>query len=79
MGNSSDAFLILRAQNIGLTLLAIPLVYALFNLFYALAAVPLGSLSDRIGREKVILLGWVAYALAYFGFALANQGYQVWL
>jgi len=78
LGNSSDAFLILRAQNIGATLLAIPLVYALFNFVYAIASVPLGSLSDRIGREKVIMLGWFAYAVAYFGFALANASYQIW-
>lgn len=78
LGNSSDAFLILRAQNIGVTLLAIPLVYAVFNLFYALAAVPLGSLSDKIGREKVIIMGWAAYAFAYLGFAMANKNYQVW-
>ena len=79
LGYSSDAFLILRAQNVGVTLLAIPLVYALFNLFYASFSVPLGSLSDKIGREKIILLGWFAYALAYLGFGLANQSYQIWL
>lgn len=79
LGNSSDAFLILRAQNIGVTLLAIPLVYALFNFVYAIASVPLGTLSDRIGREKVIMLGWFAYAIAYFGFAFANASYQIWL
>ena len=79
LGNSSDAFLILRAQNLGVTLLAIPLVFALFNFVYAVASVPLGSLSDRIGREKVILLGWFAYALSYLGFALADATYQIWL
>ena len=78
-GNSSDAFLILRAQNLGVTLLAIPLVYALFNVVYAAASIPLGILSDRIGREKVILLGWFAYAVAYFGFALAGASWQIWL
>ena len=78
LGNSSDAFLILRAQNVGVTLLAIPLVYAIFNFVYAAASVPLGSLSDRIGREKVIMLGWFAYAMAYLGFALANASYQIW-
>jgi MFS family permease len=78
LGNSSDAFLILRAQNLGVVLLAIPLVYALFNFVYAIASVPLGSLSDRIGREKVILMGWLAYALAYSGFAYANASYQIW-
>ena len=79
IGNSSDAFLILRAQNIGVTLLAIPLVYALFNFVYAIASVPLGILSDRIGREKVIMIGWLAYAISYAGFAFANANYQVWL
>jgi MFS family permease len=79
IGNSSDAFLILRAQNVGVTLLAIPLVYALFNFVYASASVPLGSLSDRIGREKVIILGWVAYAIAYVGFALAKTSLEIWI
>ena len=79
IGNSSDAFLILRAQNVGVALLAIPLVYALFNFVYASASVPLGSLSDRIGREKVIVLGWMAYAIAYVGFALATNSLQIWI
>ena len=79
LGNSSDVFLILRAQNIGLTLLIVPLVYALFNFVYAAASVPLGSLSDQIGREKVIMLGWVTYTLVYFGFAFVNASYQIWL
>lgn len=78
LGNSSDTFLLLRAQNVGVSLLGIPLVYALFNFIYASASIPLGSLSDRIGREKVILLGWVSYAVAYLGFGLANQSYQIW-
>lgn len=79
LGNSSDTFLILRAQNVGVAILAIPLVYALFNFFYAAASIPLGSLSDRIGRERVIIFGWLAYALAYLGFAIAAQAYQIWL
>lgn len=78
LGNSSDAFLILRAQNAGVTLLAIPLVYALFNFVYAGASIPLGSLSDKIGREKVILLGWFSYMLSYLGFALAKNSLQIW-
>ncbi len=79
LGNSSDAFLILRAQNLGVGLLSIPLVYALFNFTYASFSVPLGSLSDKIGREKVIILGWFAYALSYLGFALANKIIHAWL
>lgn len=79
LGNSSDAFLILRAQNVGVGLLVIPLVYALFNFVYASASIPLGSLSDKIGREKVILLGWLSYGIAYLGFGMANSGYQIWI
>ncbi len=79
LGNSSDTFLILRTQNLGVGILGIPLVYALFNFCYASASIPLGSLSDQIGREKVLFLGWLAYALAYLGFGFANQAYQAWL
>ncbi|MCX6739519.1 MAG: MFS transporter [Candidatus Parcubacteria bacterium] len=79
IGNSSDAFLILRSQDLGVALFAIPLVYALFNFVYASASIPLGSLSDKIGRERVIVLGWLAFSLSYFGFALAHESYQAWL
>ncbi len=78
LGNSSDAFLILRAQNLGVALLEIPLVVALFNFIYALFAVPLGALSDKIGRIKTILIGWFAYALVYLGFASASHAYAIW-
>ena len=78
LGNSSDAFLILRARNIGVTLLDIPLVIALFNLVYALAAVPFGSLSDRIGRIPTMLIGWSAFVLVYLGFGLASSPYMIW-
>ncbi len=78
LGNSSDAFLILRAQSLGITLLEVPLVIALFNFIYAMFAVPLGSLSDRIGRISTILIGWSAYALVYLGFAFASRAYMIW-
>ncbi len=78
LGNSSDAFLILRSQSLGVTLLQIPIVIALFNLVYALFAVPLGSLSDKIGRIPTILIGWSAYALVYLGFAFASRAYMIW-
>jgi MFS family permease len=78
LGNSSDAFLILRAQNVGVASVMIPVVYALFNLVSALAAIPAGKLSDRIGRRKVIASGWLVYALAYLGFALAQAPWMIW-
>jgi MFS family permease len=78
LGNSSDAFLILRAQNVGLAAALIPVAYALFNLVSALAAIPCGKLSDRIGRRRVIAYGWGVYALAYLGFALASAPWMIW-
>lgn len=78
LGNSSDAFLILRAKNLGLPLLEVPLVIALFNFIYALFAVPFGSLSDKIGRIPTMLIGWLAYALVYLGFALASHAIVIW-
>lgn len=79
LGNSSDAFLILRARNLGVSLIEIPVVIALFNLIYALAAVPFGSLSDKIGRVPTMLIGWISYAIVYLGFALASSAPIVWM
>ena len=79
LGNSSDAFIILRAENVGVAAVAIPVAYALFNLVSALAAIPAGKLSDRIGRRKVIASGWAIYAITYLGFALANRAWMIWV
>jgi len=79
LGNSSDAFLILRAENVGVSATSIPLVVALFNLVSALTAIPAGRLSDRIGRRRAIMIGWVVYAVAYLGFAVASQVWMIWL
>lgn len=79
LGNSSDAFLILRAQERGLSLLAILGLQLFFNLIYAGLATPAGALSDRLGRKRVLLLGWLVYALVYIGFAFAQQGWHIWL
>lgn len=79
LGNSSDAFLLLRAQNLGLSVLEVTLLLVAFNLVYALISTPAGIVSDRIGRRGVIALGWCIYALVYLGFALASEVWQVWL
>jgi MFS family permease len=78
LGNSSDAFLILRAQDIGVGAAAVPVVVALFNLVSALAAIPAGRLSDRIGRRRTIAYGWAVYAFTYLGFALARKTWMAW-
>jgi MFS family permease len=79
LGNSSDAFLVLRAQNLGISVLGILLMLVVFNFIYALISTPAGSLSDRIGRRLLIIGGWLVYAFIYLGFALAHAGWQVWI
>ena len=79
LGNSSDAFLILRARNLGVAVVLIPIVYFTFNMVHALLATPVGALSDRIGRKTVIALGYIFYALVYLGFGLAGSQLAVWL
>jgi MFS family permease len=78
LGNSSDAFLVLRAQERGMSVLGILLMLAVFNLVYALVSTPAGALSDRIGRRKLIIGGWLVYGLIYLGFALAQQPWHIW-
>ncbi len=79
LGNSADAFLILRAQERGLNVLGVLGMLATFNLVYALAAGPAGALSDRVGRRRLLVAGWLIYGLLYLGFALAQTAAAVWL
>ncbi|NNF14145.1 MAG: MFS transporter [Gemmatimonadetes bacterium] len=77
LGNSADAFLVLRAQERGLSLTDILWVLLAFNVVYAAVAAPAGSLSDRIGRKRMLLLSWVLYSLCYLGFASARTGSHI--
>ncbi|MBN1427038.1 MAG: MFS transporter [Anaerolineae bacterium] len=79
LGNSADAFLILRAQERGLSVVGMLGMLATFNLVYALISGPAGALSDKIGRRKLIIGGWLAYGVLYLGFALAMTAWQIWL
>lgn len=79
LGNSSDFFVILRAQNLKVTAFEITLMLVLFNLTYVLVSIPAGNLSDKIGRRKLLVVGWLIYALSYFGFALSQNAWNMWL
>jgi len=77
LGNSSDAFLILRAQERGLGIMDLMWMLVAFNVVYAVVSAPAGSLADRLPRKWVVLMGWAVYAAVYLGFALARNGTQV--
>ncbi len=77
LGNSSDAFLVLRAQNLGINVIGVLLMLIGFNAVYTVLSAPAGSLSDKIGRRRVIIAGWLMYGAVYLGFALADAAWQV--
>jgi len=79
LGNSSDAFLILRAQDVGLKVSSVLAMMLTFSLVYAAVATPAGALSDRLGRKRMLLAGWFIYALTYLGFSVATAGWHAWL
>jgi MFS family permease len=78
LGNSSDAFLLLKAGHSGMSASRVALLWSAFHIVKMLATMPFGALSDRIGRKKVIICGWTVYAVSYVGFALADSQWQVW-
>ena len=78
LGNSSNQFLLLRAQNLGFTAQTVLLLYLAYNLVYALVSYPAGRLSDRIGRKTLLVLGYLFYGLVYLGFALVQAPACLW-
>jgi MFS family permease len=79
LGNSTDAFLVLRAQSSGASVVMVLAMIAGFNLVYTLLATPAGALSDKVNRRMVVIVGWLLYALVYLGFALAGRTWHFWL
>ncbi|MFN0097606.1 MAG: MFS transporter [Gemmatimonadaceae bacterium] len=78
LGASSDAFLLLRASQLGIAASAIPILWAVLHVVKVSSSVWGGGLSDRIGRRPLILFGWVVYAAVYLGFAFATAAWQGW-
>jgi len=78
IGNSSDAFLILRAQNLGLAIKTTIFAYVLFNLTYALFSIPAGVIVDKIGAKKILITGLLIFSLVYLFFGLINKNLFIW-
>jgi MFS family permease len=78
LGNASDAFLLLRAQDLGVPVTVLPLLWGAFHLSKMVWNIPGGVLADRVRPVYLILAGWVVYAGVYAGFARAGSGWEVW-
>lgn len=78
LGNSSNQFLLLRARNLGSPLGTIVLLYLFYNIVYALVSYPAARMSDKIGRKKLLVAGYLFYGLVYLGFALNNSSGNLW-
>jgi len=79
LGNSSDAFIALRAQSSGATVIAVLTMIACFNVVYSLLSTPAGTLSDRVGRRRLMVGGWALYAVVYMGFGVSESPLGFWL
>ena len=78
LGNSTDAFLLLRANQLGVPVALLPILWAALHVVKSVASTPGGVLSDRVGRAPALMGGWLVYALAYVGFAFASLAWQAW-
>jgi MFS family permease len=79
IGNFSDAFLALRAQDAGMVIALIPLAFFVMNLSSSMFSMPIGILSDRIGRRPVLISGYIIFALIYYGFGAVNHTSWIWV
>jgi MFS family permease len=68
LGNSTDALLMVKANEVGVKVAFIPLVYLVTSIVSVLLAIPIGSLSDKIGKERILVIGFLIYAIVYYGF-----------
>jgi MFS family permease len=78
LGNSTDAFLLLRAKQLGVPIALAPILWAFLHVVKSLSSTPGGVLSDRIGRKPLLVTGWLLYALVYFAFGRASATWHAW-
>ena len=78
LGNSSDAFLLLRASDLGVPIAALPLLWTVFHVAKLVSSYLGGGWADRIARTKLIVIGWMVYAATYLGFGVATQSWHAW-
>jgi MFS family permease len=78
LGNSTDAFLLLRANQLGVPIALAPILWAALHVVKSISSTPGGALSDRIGRRPTLIMGWALYAAVYLGFARATVAWQAW-
>ncbi|MEP6570130.1 MAG: MFS transporter [Acidobacteriota bacterium] len=79
LSNSSDAFLLLRAQSTGVSIVNIPLLWAMLHVSKVVSSIFGGDLSDRLGRRRLIVSGWILYAAVYAGFGFVSNALSVWI
>jgi MFS family permease len=78
LGNSTDAFLLLRAAQLGVAPVLVPVLWSLLHVVKSLSSTPGGTLSDRLGRKPLLIAGWGLYALVYLGLGAARAEWQAW-
>jgi MFS family permease len=78
IGNSSDAFLLLRARDLGVPIGSLPLLWSALHVSKLVSSYAGGRVADRIARSKVIVVGWIVYAITYLGLGLATEASRAW-
>lgn len=79
LGNFADAFLVLQAENLGVSKALIPIIYLSFNVVYAISSTPMGAIADRIGLKRMIILSFVFYAVVYAGVGFSSSPLHIWV
>ena len=79
LGNSSDAFLLLRAKDLGVATVFVPILWVVLHIVKMLSSMPGSAWSDKVGRRKAIVVGWLVYSIIYFGFAYAKTEWHIWV